>query len=190
MTLVTIGYLNANKQIHRVIEALARDETLKARTRYIAAGTVNAQYLTQLARLVREHELEESVELRPGFRTADEIHRLCAEADVFVNLREPPSESASASLLEQLAYGVPIVASDNGWRKELPEKAIVRVPEGDDIRLTEALGRLVADEELRASTGLEGWRFAMSQTVERAAADYRSFFEAASNWKRSTLPTA
>jgi glycosyltransferase involved in cell wall biosynthesis len=182
-TLVTIGHLNPNKQIHRVIEAFARDETLRARARYIAAGPENAGYVAQLARLIREHDLEESVEVRPGFRPVDEIERLYAEADIFVNLREPASESASASLMEQLAFGTAIVASDNGWRSELPERTVVRVPEGDDLRLSEALSRLVVDEGLRKATGLEGWRFAMSQTTELAAADYLRFLEEAPGWK-------
>src|SRR4029079_12053702 len=89
----------------------------------------------------------------------------------------------SASLMEQLASGTAIVASDNGCRAELPEGAVVKVSEGDAERRTEALRRLVADEKLRSSVGLEGWRFAMSQTVELAAADYVRFLEEAPHWK-------
>jgi glycosyltransferase involved in cell wall biosynthesis len=182
-TLVTIGHLNPNKQIHRVIDAFSKDDLLRTRARYIAAGPENERYVGQLSQLVRERALEGTVEVRPGFMSPDELNRLCAEADVFVNLREPASESASASLLEQLTYGTVIVASDNGCRAELPESAAVKVPEGDDERLTEALRRVVADEELRSTIGLGGWRFAMSQTVELAAVDYVHFLEEAPRWK-------
>jgi len=182
-TLVTVGHLNPNKQIHRVIEAFSKDDVLRTQARYVAAGPENERYVGQLSQLVRERGLEGTVEVRPGFMSPDEINRLCTEADVFVNLREPVSESASASLMEQLASGTAIVASDNGCRAELPEGAVVKVPEGDDERLTEALRRLVADEKLRSSVGLEGWRFAMSQTVELAAADYVRFLEEAPHWK-------
>ncbi len=182
-TLVTLGHLNPNKQIHRVIDAISNDDLLRTQARYIAAGPENERYVGELAQLVRERGLEGTVEIRPGFMSPDEINRLCTEADVFVNLREPASESASASLMEQLAYGRAIVASDNGCRAELPEGAVVKVPEGHDERLTDALRRLVADEKLRSTIGLAGWRFAMSQTVELAAADYVRFLEEAPRWK-------
>jgi glycosyltransferase involved in cell wall biosynthesis len=183
VTFVTIGHLNPNKQLHRVIEAFGRDTTLRAQARYVAAGPVNAGYVARLSRLIGEHRLEESVEIRPGFRPEDEVAELRDRADVFVNLREPSSESASASLMEQLACGAAIVASDNGWRTELPEGAVLKIPEGDDARLIEALRILAADERLRARIGYEGWRFAMSQTVQLAVEGYLDFIERAPAWK-------
>ena len=129
-TLVTFGHLNPNKQIHRVIDAFSKDDILRSQARYVVAGPENERYVGQLSQLVRERGLEGTVEVRPGFMSPDEINWLCTEADVFVNLREPASESASASLMEQLAYGTAIVASDNGCRAELPRVPSSRFRKG------------------------------------------------------------
>jgi glycosyltransferase involved in cell wall biosynthesis len=182
VTLLTIGRLNPNKQIHRVIDAIGRNDELRRRVQFIVVGPENPTYLRELERLVETHDLEATVRLMPGFRARSDLDHLCLEADVFVNLREPALEGASASLMEQLAHGTPVITSETGFRAELPRGCVISVPEGDDGALSRALQQVATDPGLRARVGSEGLRYAAGQTVERASAEYRRFFEEAPSW--------
>lgn len=88
----------------------------------------------------------------------EERRRLLARADVLV----APSlggESFGVVLLEGMAAGLPVVASDiDGYRAVLPPEAGRLVPPGDVGALAAELSALVADEQLRARLGGAGRR--------------------------------
>jgi phosphatidylinositol alpha-mannosyltransferase len=97
--------------------------------------------------------------VRAHGRVSDEARReLLAQADVLV----APSlggESFGLVLLEGMAAGLPVVASDiPGYREVLPPDAGRLVPPGDAGALATALGQLLDDEALRARLGGAGRR--------------------------------
>ena len=53
-----------------------------------------------------------------------------AAADVFVCLRDPVLEAASASLIEEMATARPVVVYDVAHYRELPDDAVVKVDPG------------------------------------------------------------
>lgn len=74
-------------------------------------------------------------------------------ADVFVlpSLHEGYGMAAT----EAIAHGLPVLASDAGaLAHTVPPEAGLRVPAGDAAALREALGRLIADVDLRAQLAL------------------------------------
>jgi glycosyltransferase involved in cell wall biosynthesis len=68
------------------------------------------------------------------------------------------SEGISLAVLEAMAMGLPVVASDVGGMREILSEGAegFLVPPGDPESLAGALGRLVQDAGLRASLGAQG----------------------------------
>ena len=87
-------------------------------------------YADELRRRAAEHAGEISVVLH-GRVGDDELARRLAEADLFINLRYPALEGASASLIEQFAHARPVVVFDTGSFAEVPAAAVARVAPGD-----------------------------------------------------------
>jgi glycosyltransferase involved in cell wall biosynthesis len=161
--LLTVGHVNPNKQVRRVVEMLAADPELAARVQYTVVGPDDGfqGYVEDLRRLIARHAGSLHVEVL-GWRPDAELDRLMAQADVFVNLRHPVMEGGSASLMRQLAYGRPILCFQSGFFAELPAQALARVPPGDFAAAAQTLRGLVASVEQRRALGARARALATS----------------------------
>jgi glycosyltransferase involved in cell wall biosynthesis len=121
-----------------------------------------------LARLVAELGLEERVELGGGFTQADlarELGRAAVFALTPVVMAAGDRDGIPNVLLEAMAAGVPVVATDVGG---IPEVVVdgrtgLLCPAGDVERIASSLASLVADHRLRVRLG----RAARAAVVER-----------------------
>jgi len=84
----------------------------------------------------------------------DDVSHLLADADVF--LLASRSEGLPLSVIEAMAAGLPVVASDVGGLRELVRdgETGTLVPPGDPVALADALRPLLADRELRRRLGM------------------------------------
>jgi L-malate glycosyltransferase len=91
-----------------------------------------------------------------------DIPAMLASLDVSVLISS--SESLSNVILESMAAGVPVVATNVGGNPELLEdgQSGMLVPVGDENKLVEALAQLVRDPVLRAKYAAHGREFARS----------------------------
>jgi glycosyltransferase involved in cell wall biosynthesis len=152
--LVTVGHLNPNKQVDRFVDMLVAAPQLASKVRYSVVGPDDGfkSYVEGIKRVVERHRGRVNIELL-GWRSREDLDRLMAEADVFVNLRHPVMEGGSASLVQQLAYGRPVLCFDAGFFGEVPAEALMRAPAGDFNAVREALQELLENPALRQRVG-------------------------------------
>jgi glycosyltransferase involved in cell wall biosynthesis/capsular polysaccharide biosynthesis protein len=136
------------KHPHTVLSAFLamrrRDDTLT----FIGDGQLRMQINDRI-----QHELVRSVEVR-GIIPRDEVYRELADADAFITTSA--GEGLPVAMLEAMACGVPVVASDIPPHREIARAAkglpLVRV--GDTEGFARALERIRAQSpEERVATG-------------------------------------
>ena len=114
-----------------------------------------------------------------GQRGSDELGDLLGRAQVAVfpsvRARSGDQDGLPVALMEAMAVGTPVVASDlPGLRDAVhgePESGVV-VPPGDDRALAAALQRLLRDEDLRERLGRQAAGRAEGYSVDAIGAKY------------------
>lgn len=117
----------------------------------------------------------------PGSR--DDVASLLSSMDVFVlgSLRE----GISNTILEAMASGLPVIATDTGGNPELVEQGIngMLVPPGDSVALAASLLEYASSQTLRAehaaaSRRLAESKFSLQTMADKYAAAYRKALSA------------
>ena len=162
--IVTVGRLAAPKDALTLLRALATLGPLPFSARLVGDGPDRPAVEAE----IRSLGLGDRVE--PAGSRAD-VPALLAGADVFV--LSSRSEGAPFSILEAMAAGLPVVATDVGGVRELVAdgETGLLVPAGDPARLAEALRRLLEDPALRRRLGAAGHARARERFDLRALRD-------------------
>lgn len=138
-----IGRLAAPKDPFLLLDALPQDCYLTI----IGDGPQK----NQLAIAIKNLNIGDRVSLT-GALSRDEVMKRLSTADIFV--LPTRYEGLPYTILEAMAHGVPVVASDVGGVKEtVGEDAGIVVPPDDVNALTHALDRLITHPELRQQMG-------------------------------------
>jgi glycosyltransferase involved in cell wall biosynthesis len=157
---ITVGDVNPNKRVHAVLEALRSDRALASRIFYVVIGSPPPEYGSDLARMLREFRLGDTVWLA-GYLGDDILASYLTQADFCVALRHPITEAASASVIEQLLHGKPVIVSAAGFYDELPDNCVLKVrPDREVEDLHDALSRLANDPALRRDLGRRACSYA------------------------------
>jgi glycosyltransferase involved in cell wall biosynthesis len=170
VVLLTVGVMNPNKCVAEVIKAICATPLLRERCRYRLAGIVSdsdRMYLTKIASMGGFTKLDFLGEIDDAPLTKE-----LANSDVILCLRKPVLEGASASAIEAMKSGRPVVVADAGFYRDLPDELVFKIPPSvEQSALTEVLERLVESEELRVDTGRKARAWACDTfTTERYAA--------------------
>jgi glycosyltransferase involved in cell wall biosynthesis len=146
--IVSVGRFAYPKDFTTLLEALAL-----VRAPYHAVLAGDGPALPGVAAAVTREGLSQRVEL-VGARA--DVPDLLARADVFV--LSSRSEGFPVSVLEAMAAGLPVVATDVGGVGEAveDEETGILVPAADSEALARALERLVVDAGLRRRLGVAG----------------------------------
>ena len=167
--LLTVGRLEPEKNPLLLVDALAR----------LARGLPNRVELTWVGRGPLAGEVKayahtlgvaDRVRLEGYVPHGPELFRRYREAHAFVHVSL--TEGLPQVLLEALASGTPIVATDvGGVRSALGDgTAGLLVPPGDASAIVDAVSRLVTDEDLREGMVRRGLELVRHATLEREAA--------------------
>ena len=170
--IVCIAALRTVKGIDVLLRAAAALRPHRPDARWIVLG--EGRERPHLEALRADLGLTDIVQL-PGFAPAPED--LVAQATIVV--QPSRAEALSSSVLDALALGVPVVASNvDGLPEALARGGGVLVPPESPVELSRAVGRLLDDALERARLGAEGriaatW-FSLDLLVERTLDVYRS----------------
>jgi glycosyltransferase involved in cell wall biosynthesis len=149
LRLIAVGNVNPLKGYHDLITALAELGGLDMPWRLDIAGAkleTAQDYLAELEAAIARHGLRERITF---LGAVDDVAALLPGHDIFVMCSR--SESGPMVLLEAMACGLPPVASDVGFVREVVtdgESGLI-VPPGDSRALAAAIRRMIEDVSFR-----------------------------------------
>lgn len=161
--MVTVGNVNPNKRIDKVIEVLGKKKYFASKIMYFIIGShEHIQYFTYLQSLVKKYNLQNNVKFL-GFLSDSLLYAYMQHVDIFINLRVPPMEGASWSLVEQLYSGKPVVVTNTGFYSELPDDCVIKISTDQEEKyIYRALKQLIEDEKKRKGIGIRARKFAVN----------------------------
>jgi glycosyltransferase involved in cell wall biosynthesis len=167
MIILAMGRLVPGKRFDLLIRALAAMGSNTARLVILGEGPERES----LERLIGELDLRQRVEM-PGY--AENIGRYLTKARCFALVSQ--KESFSLVLVEALAYGLPIVATDCGGPREVLDGGRFGTLVPVDIEPSELAARL---EEALAAPGEIRKRMARAKefSLEKGAQNYMALFK-------------
>lgn len=169
--LLFLGRLDPRNGFSLMIKAF---EIIKSKFSGVRLIIVGGGPLTQYyKRLVPKH-LEGEVHLIGP--VLEDRNRYYATSDIFCS----PVEKASfgVTLLEAMASGKPIVATENpGYRELLGREEGILVPPGDPAAFAAAVMKLLADPGLRSKMGTNGRRKALLHSWDRVTDTINGYYE-------------
>ena len=170
-TLLFVGTIYPLKGLFELVEAMAALGGA-ARLRIagnVAGGAAGAAYAARVGDRARELGVADRIE-RLGALGERDVARELASADVLVL----PSfeETFGMCVAEAMAAGVPVVATRAGGTPEVVEheKTGLLVTPGRSEELANALGRMLADAEMREQFGAAGRAKALARYAPRVVA--------------------
>lgn len=159
--LLTLGHINVNKRVASVIRAIGNSPTLRKHTVYRLVGHINPETILELSELATKSQV---TLLISGEVDDADLASAIQQADVVSCLRWPSLEAASASAIEALLYGKPIIVTDTGFYAEIPSDCALKISPSDEIgNLTAALERLATDPNQRDEMGKRAKQWASKQ---------------------------
>ena len=174
IVLLTVGVMNPNKCVAEVIKAICATPLLRERCRYRLAGIVSDSERARLASIASEGGFTK-LDILGEIEDANLTKEL-ANSDAVICLRKPVLEGASASAIEAMKSGRPVVVANAGFYRELPDELVFKVPPPvEEAAIAELLEQLAKDESLRVDSGRKARAWACDTF---AAERYAAAFEA------------
>jgi glycosyltransferase involved in cell wall biosynthesis len=141
MVVLTIGHVNKNKRYTSIIKAIGMSSLLRSRLTLRIVGAVEPTVAKDLQALADKLNVDIMMTGSVDEQTlANEIHH----ADIMCCLRWPALEAASASTIEAMLYGKPVVVIDTGFYRDLPNDCVLKISiESELSQLQSVFERLV-----------------------------------------------
>ncbi|MBP7677278.1 MAG: glycosyltransferase [Thermoanaerobaculia bacterium] len=166
----TLGIVTPAKRIGRLLEGLALLPPGE-RPFLVVGGAVADD--DPLREIVRGHGLADDVRFT-GYLPEEDFWRLARAADVSVNLRFPTVGETSGAVCRLAGTGLPVVVSDVGWFRELPDSFAAKIPigTGEVETIAAVLGELVRDAGKRRARAAAAAAWGAERSPARIAAAY------------------
>lgn len=168
--ILTIGHINPNKRVESVIRAIGDSLLLRQRVIYRLVGHVEPEVVNSLSTLARNLGVRLVISGEVDDVT---LSQAIATSDVISCLRWPSLEAASASAIEAMLYGKPVIVTDTGFYAEIPDQYVLKISPDNEIGdLQSVLKSLLNDESRRKSIGAQGQQWALQTfTAENYACE-------------------
>jgi glycosyltransferase involved in cell wall biosynthesis len=183
--LLTIGHVNPNKQIDRVITSLGSHRDIAEKMQYVIIGPFeHGEYFSRLQQLVEHYQLADTITFK-GFQPDEVLYAHMAAADGFINLRSPTIEGASWSLVEELYFGKPVIVYETGCYSELPDDCVLKIRiNGGSRDIITALEKFVGKQRELSEIGARGKQFALETYTASAYCErLNRFLDIVESWR-------
>ncbi|WP_305820953.1 glycosyltransferase [Massilia brevitalea] len=148
---LTIGHVNPNKRVASVIRAIGNSPVLRDHTVYRLVGRIQTETVVALSSLARRYQVNLLIS---DELDDDALVSTIDQADVVTCLRWPSLEAASASAIEAMLYGKPVIVTDTNFYSELPDDCVLKIdPENEISMLQQALEQLYHSPDMRGTLG-------------------------------------
>lgn len=185
----SFGFVTPQKHLEPALAAFARLRRERPQALFLIAGEVSPYYDLDRPLIAAGGE---GVRLL-GRVEAERFEELMLACDVAVNLRHPTGGETSATLLQLLGLGKPVVVTDAGAFAEFPDDAVVKVAvdEAEVEILAALLGGLLDDPGLRQAIGSKARSHAVARHAPDATARaYLDFLDAVRSQPPPVAPPA
>ncbi|WP_394692845.1 glycosyltransferase family 4 protein [Hyphobacterium sp.] len=174
--IVCAGHIQVTKGLQLLVAAFAANLEFQGRFKVTIAGYgSNPQFLQQLRGEIEQAGLTDTFDLVVD-PTEREYNATLAAADIFFNLRYPNTEGASLSLVEQMAFGRPVIAYRTGSFAEMPEDACYFLNNlGEVSEIVAVLQSILDHPDGVAKRGSRAWKAVEDRTAEQYARDFVAF---------------
>ncbi|SKC94003.1 glycosyltransferase [Paraburkholderia hospita] len=169
----SFGFLAPTKLNQRLLDAWLASALAKDRKCVLVFVGQNhdGEYGKQLLETIADSGVEKNIRIT-GWADSTVFRQYLAAADVGVQLRTLSRGETSASVLDCMNWGIPTIVNANGSMAELPDDAVVKLPdEFDDEHLVEALESVWSDSALRARLGDRARHIVRTRHAPRICAD-------------------
>jgi glycosyltransferase involved in cell wall biosynthesis len=169
--LIHVASLNRVKDQKTLLQAMQKLAVAGVAFRLDIVGDDTLNGTTQ--RLVATFGLAERV-IFHGFQTQQQLRPLMEAADLLV--MSSRHEAGPIALLEAAVAGVPAVGTAVGHFAEWSSNAALAVPVGNAAALAAAVGRVLADEELRLQLARAAQLRALAQDADYTAREFEALY--------------
>lgn len=187
--LLTVARIHPHKGLDSLISAMriVTEEVPEASLRLVGPLSAESVYERELRQNVIDLGLERVVEF-VGYVPHVELPSLYRKCSLFV--LPSRSESQPITLLEAMAAGKPIVASDLPGVRDIVQDGVngVLFPAGDSERLAESIIRLLKDPALARSLGQRGPTMAGDFSWEGIVTRLEEFYDRVLDSRGSSSP--
>ncbi len=161
----SFGILGQTKLNHRLLKAW-KDSGLAARAKFrlvFVGKNDEGPYGLEIQKLMSEAQACEEIRIT-GFASQTVFRDYLQAADLAVQLRGNSRGETSGTVLDCLAYGVPVIVNNNGSLGEFPDDVVIKLDNDfKDEALNQALVDLSGSAERRWQLGQDGRRYVQNQ---------------------------
>jgi len=183
--LLTFGLLSQNKGIEYALRALPRVVEQLPDFAYIVLGATHPHvlqnegeaYRLSLQQLVQKLGLEKHVFFQNRFVTLQELTEYLSAADIYLTPYDYEAQITSGTLAYAMGTGKPVVSTPYWYAEEmLAEGRGLLVPFRDTAAMSDALVKLLGDDELRHSIRKRAYDYCRNATWDKVASGYLEVF--------------
>ncbi|KSV16084.1 glycosyl transferase family 1 [Dehalococcoides mccartyi] len=175
LNILFVGRMESRKGLDYLIDAYAQIKPLCPQTRLLVVGPGTPRQMSHYRSKVKRHGLSDVV--FTGGVACNELPRYYKTAHIYCS-PATGQESFGIVLLEAMALGVPIVASQiEGYQCVLTDnKEGLLVPPKNSDKLAEALLKLIAQPDLRSELSAGGLKTVQQYSWKRVAKKVEEYY--------------
>jgi glycosyltransferase involved in cell wall biosynthesis/SAM-dependent methyltransferase len=186
----SFGFVSEPKRIPIALAAFQRLLKVLPNARYLIVGEDHWKHRAQP--LIEKMGLRHAVRLT-GYVTEKDFYRYLRAIDVLINLRYPTAGETSGTLIRSLGAGKPVLVTDFGQFRDLPDDVCLKVAPGpeEEIELGRRLRTLAFQPHFREAVGRRAAAWVRKEcAIERSAEKYLALARRLVEEKRPVLPLA